>query len=187
MGDDILAVADACNVENFLLCGFSFGGNVSRYLATCSDRISKVVMLGNRMGTSVSDEFRQFIFEFRDRWKPVVDTAGEKFDPKLLSAKDQEDIHQFSFPSESLPYVLAWSIAMLDWGTVTPNDLPCSTLWLIGSKNEKAMESMNEYEKEIPGSNVQVRILKGMTHEQEFEKIDQVLPVILDFVREGAK
>src|SRR5512135_1695314 len=31
MGEDILAVADACNAEHFLVCGFSFGGNVSRY------------------------------------------------------------------------------------------------------------------------------------------------------------
>ncbi len=185
LGQDILAVADTCGFEQFILCGFSFGGNVGRYLATHSDRISKMVMLGNRLGTGVSGEFRQFIFDFRDRWKSVVDNAGDIFDPKLLSAKDQEDIRKLSFPGESLPYVLAWSTAMLDWGTVTPKDIRCPTLWLIGSENPGALESFRKYEAEIPDSTVSVRIIEGLTHEQEFDNIEQVLPVVLDFIRGG--
>jgi pimeloyl-ACP methyl ester carboxylesterase len=183
MGQDILAVADACSVERFIPCSFSFGGNVGRYLTAHSDRVSKMVMLGNRLSGS-SDEHRQFIFDFRARWTPVVEAAhGGKFDPKSLSQKDQEDNRELSFPGELLPSVLAWSTAMLDWDAVPPADLLCPTLWLIGTENEKAMESFKEYEKELPGSNVQVHILEGMTHEQEFEKIDQVLPIILDFIR----
>ena len=187
MGQDILAVADACSVELFILCGFSFGGNVGRYLAARSDRVTKMVMLGNRL-SGVSDEHRQFVFDFRARWEPVVEAArGGAFDPKFLSQKDQEDIRELSFPGELLPSVLAWSIAMLDWGTVTPNDLRCPTLWLIGSENPGALESLRKYEKEIPNSKVSVRVIKGLTHEQEFNNIEQVLPVILEFVREGAK
>jgi len=184
MGQDLLAVADACKVERFILCGYSFGGNVGRYLVPRSDRVSKMVMLGNRLGTGVSGEFRQFVFDFRARWAPVVETAwGGVFDPKSLSPKDQEEIRQLSFPAELLPAVLAWSSAMLDWETVTPADLRCPTLWLIGSENQNAMESYRKYEVEIPGSNVQPRILDGMTHEQEFNEIDRVLPMILDFIR----
>jgi pimeloyl-ACP methyl ester carboxylesterase len=183
MGQDILTVADACGFGHFILCGYSFGGNVGRYLAVRSDRISKMVMLGNRLSGS-SDKHRQFVFDFRTRWEPVVGIArGSAFDPKFLAQKDQEDIGQLSFPAELLPSVLAWTTAMLDWGLVAPADLRCPTLWLIGSENEKAAESLKEYEKEIAGSNVQVRIIKGLNHEQEFNDIEQVLPVILDFVR----
>lgn len=183
MRQDILAVVDACTFERFILWGYSFGGNVGRYLAACSNRVSKMIMLGNRL-SGVSDEHRQFVFDFRTRWTPVIEAARvDGFDPRSLSQKDQEDIAQLSFPSEQLPVVLAWTIAMLDWDMVAPDHLRCPTLWLIGSKNEKAMESFNEYEKEIPGSNVQVHILKALTHGQEFENIDQVLPFILDFVR----
>jgi len=183
MGQDILAVADACNAERFILCGYSFGGNVGRYLAASSARVSRMVMLGNRMA-GASGEHRQFIFDFRARWAPVVEAArGGAFDPKSLSQKDQEDIQGLSFPGELLPSVLAWSTAMLDWGTVTPAEFRCPTLWLIGSENDKALESFREYEEELPGSNVQVRMLEGMNHEQEFENIDQVLPVILEFVK----
>ena len=183
MGQDILAVADACDAERFLLCGFSFGGNVGRYLAARSNRVSRLIMLGNRIGPGVSGEFRLFVLDFRARWGPVVQAAGNVFDPDRLSEKDQEDIRQLSFPGVLLPTVLAWSMAMLDWGTVTPADLHCPTLWLIGSENDKAMESLKDYEGQIHGSQIQVRIIEGMNHEQEFDNIEQVLPVILDFVR----
>jgi pimeloyl-ACP methyl ester carboxylesterase len=183
MGEDILAVADACNARHFLVCGFSFGGNVSRYLASCSGRIAKLVMLGNRLGTGVSGEFRRMVLDFRERWTSVVKNAGISFDPKLLSTKDQEDIRQFSFPGETLPYVLAWSTAMLEWGTVTPKDLLCPSLWIIGTANTNALAGYKEYEKELAYSRVQVRLFEGMTHEQEFKNIEQVLPVILEFIR----
>lgn len=187
MGDDILAVADACGVDRFILWGYSFGGNVERYLATRSERVSKMVMLGNRMSGS-SDSHRQFISEFRTRWEPVVRAAQSgMFDPKSLSQKDQGDMRELSFPGELLPSVLAWSTAMLDWGIVTPADILCPTLWLIGTENDKALESFREHESEIPNSNVQVRILKGLNHEQEFNNIEQVLPVILDFIKGSAK
>jgi len=183
MGQDILAVADACNAERFILCGFSFGGNVGRYLAACSNRVSKLIMLGNRIGPGVSAEFRLFIHDFRARWSPVVQAAGNVFDPDRLSEKDQDDIRQLSFPGKLLPAVLAWSTAMLDWGTVTPADLHCPTLWLIGSENDTAMQSLKNYREQIHDLQIQVRIIEGLNHEQEFENIEQVLPAILDFVR----
>ena len=73
---------------------------------------------------------------------------------------------------------------MLDWSAITPKDLRCLTLWLIGSENPGAMESFRIYEAEIPNSKVNVHIIKkGLNHEQEFNDIEQVLLVILDFVR----
>jgi pimeloyl-ACP methyl ester carboxylesterase len=186
MGNDILAVADVCNEECFLLCGFSFGGNVSRYLAARSKRVSKLVMVGSRMAGS-SEEHRQFIFDFRTRWEPVVKAAQGALDPKSLSQKDLADIQELSFPGEFLPSVLAWSTATLDWPLIKPKDFLCFTLWLIGTENDKAMESYKEHEAEIPGSKVQVHLLEGLNHEQEFENIDQVLPIMLEFLREGEK
>jgi len=183
MGEDLLAVADTCALDRFILCGYSFGGNVGRYLATRSERVSKLVLLGNRLGTGVSGDFRQFVFDFRDHWEPVVKATQGAFDPKSLSAKDQEAIRQLSFPGELLPSVLAWSTAMLEWETVTPTDLRCPTLWLIGSENPGALENFRKYESEIPDSKVQVHILEGLDHEQEFNNIERVLPIILDFIR----
>lgn len=72
---------------------------------------------------------------------------------------------------------------MLDWGTVTPADILCPALWLTGSENKNAMDSFMEYQGDLPVSKVQVRIFEGMTHVQEFKNIDQILPVILNFIR----
>jgi pimeloyl-ACP methyl ester carboxylesterase len=182
MGQDFLAVAEACGVEDFILWGYSLGGNAGRYLAARSDRVSKLIMMGNRLGSGASGEFRQFVLDFRARWVPVVQAArGEAFDILSLPPKDQEEIQQLSFPGVSLPSVLAWSSAMLDWGVITPADLRCPTLWLIGSENRGAMDSYRQYKGSLPGSKVQVYVLEGLTHEQEVAEIDQVLPIILAF------
>ncbi len=41
---DLLAVADDCGVEQFILWGYSFGANVGRYLAVRSERVMSVVL-----------------------------------------------------------------------------------------------------------------------------------------------
>ena len=40
ISDDLYAIADACNVSQFAIWGFSFGGNIARYPAAWSDRVS---------------------------------------------------------------------------------------------------------------------------------------------------
>jgi pimeloyl-ACP methyl ester carboxylesterase len=184
LGQDILAVADACGLERFSLCGYSFGGRVGSHLASCSNRIMRLVMIGNRLGTGVSPTHRQFVLDLRARWTTMVEMAGDKFDLQSLSEKDRGDIKQLTFPGESLPSVLAWSTAMLTWATVSPSDLLCPTLWLIGSENDKALDTLREYENEIPDSSIRVRIIEGLNHGEEFESIDKILPTILPFIKQ---
>ena len=45
-GQDILTVADACDIETFIMWGMSFGGKVGRYLAVESERVKKFIMMG---------------------------------------------------------------------------------------------------------------------------------------------
>ena len=45
------------------------------------------------------------------------------------------------------------------------------------------MDSFKEHEVELTGSKVQAHIPEGMTHEQEFENTEQVLPVFLEFIK----
>ncbi|MBU1879225.1 MAG: alpha/beta fold hydrolase, partial [Chloroflexi bacterium] len=37
---DLYAVADACDSQRFAVCGFSFGGNIARYLGAWSQRVT---------------------------------------------------------------------------------------------------------------------------------------------------
>jgi pimeloyl-ACP methyl ester carboxylesterase len=50
MIQDILAVADACGVDRFTIWGFSFGGKVGRYVATHSERVAKIILMGTPLG-----------------------------------------------------------------------------------------------------------------------------------------
>jgi pimeloyl-ACP methyl ester carboxylesterase len=177
---DILAVADACGLEHFAICGFSYGGNIGRYLAAQSARITKLIMVGIPFGPGASGDFRQFILRFRDHWLPIVQAQADgTLDVQLLSPEDQGDLQHGRIPA-----TLAWLSAMLEWATIEPRDLLCPTLWLVGSRNDNALTSIKEYESALKESKVQVQFVDGLNHEQEFTEIDQVLPMIRAFIQE---
>ena len=44
------------------------------------------------------------------------------------------------------------------------------------------MDSFRKYKDSLKGSRVQAHIIEGFTHPQEFDEIDQVLPVVLAFM-----
>ncbi len=177
MCQDILLVADACDVEHFVIWGFSYGGNISRYLASQSDRVTKLIIMGIPFGQAAPGDFQQFIKEFRSHWKPIVQTY---LNGLLDLASLSEDDHD-SWQHMNVPVVLAWLTAMLDWGINEPQDLRCPTLWLTGSGNESTVASMKDYEGMIKETNVQIHIVDGIDHVQEFEKIDLVFPAMLSF------
>jgi pimeloyl-ACP methyl ester carboxylesterase len=179
MCQDILVVADACGVEHFTIWGFSYGGNIGRYLAAQSERVAKIIIMGIPFGLGASGDFRQFIKDFRAHWVPIVQAQLEgRLDLASLSEEDQEYLQQ-----TNVPITLAWLSAMLDWGTIEPADLRCPTLWLVGSENDHAMTSIREYEEALKRSKVQVHIVEGLNHHQEFTEIDTVLPVMLAFTK----
>ena len=71
MMQDVLAVADACEVEYFTIWGFSFCGRVGRYVATQSERVAKIILMGTPLGLGISREFRQYIEDFCVHWPPM--------------------------------------------------------------------------------------------------------------------
>jgi pimeloyl-ACP methyl ester carboxylesterase len=179
LNQDLLAVADACGVERFTIWGFSYGGNVGRYLATQSDRVAKMIIVGIPFGLGASGAVRRWIEDFLAHWTPIVQAqrAGT-LDLNTLSQDDRGSIQH-----GNIPVTLAWLTAMLDWTAIEPADLPCPTLWLVGSEDKNAMSSTKHYEAVLTGSNVQVCIIDGLNHFQEFTSIDRVLPVMLSFIQ----
>ena len=179
MCQDIISVADACGAKRFVLWGFSYGGNIGRYLASRSDRIAKLIIMGIPFGLAASGDFRQFINDFHSHWIPIVQAQlDDSLDLASLSEDDQ-DVWQHM----NVPVTLAWLTAMLDWGNNEPGDLRCPTLWLAGSKNESTIPSLHEYEDGLEGTNVQVHVVEGLNHVQEFEEIDVVFPTMLAFTK----
>ena len=137
MGQDILAVADACGVERFIIWGMSYGGKVSRHLAVQSERVAKLILMGTPLGLGVSGEIRQDVMDFCAHWPPIVQAQRDgTLDLDSLSQDDQDLLRRLS-----VPVVLAWVRAMLDWPAIEPADFRCPTLWLVGSEDRHAMAS----------------------------------------------
>ena len=179
MCNDILAVANVCAVENFTLWGYSYGGNIGRYLAASSRRVSKLIVMGIPFGLAAGGEFRNFITEFQAHWQPILQAkqAGS-LDVATLSDEDRDVMAMMD-----VPVTLAWLSAMLDWGANEPRDLLCPLLWISGSENEGTIASMEAYADTAVPPQVQTAVFDGLNHVQEFAEIDRVFPTMLTFTK----
>lgn len=176
---DVLAVADACAVDQFALWGFSYGGYIGRYLAAHGDRVQAFVMIGIAFGLGASGDFRTRVEQLRAYWAPIVRAHHEgTLDLASLSEADQAE-----YQRNTIPLTVAWLGAMLRWPTIEPHDLQCSTLWLVGSENPPAMASVQAYHAMLPTSSVQTQIVDGLNHRQELTEIDTVLPIMRAFTQ----
>ncbi|HTY61759.1 MAG TPA: alpha/beta hydrolase [Acidobacteriota bacterium] len=176
---DILTVACACGIEQFSLWGFSYGGNIGRYLAARSPRITSFIMIGVTFGLGASGDLRRWIIDSRDHWLPVLQAQADgTLNIRSLSQQDQDVLQKFNMPA-----TIAWTSGMLEWGSIEPGDILCPTLWLAGSRNTSAMAGIQEYKTALEGSKVQVRIVADLDHMQELTEIDKVLPLMLAFTR----
>jgi pimeloyl-ACP methyl ester carboxylesterase len=176
---DILSVADACGIDRFAIWGYSLGGNIGRYLAAQSSRVSSLIMMGVTFCLGASGEFRQLTIRFRDHWLPILEAQRNgTLDAQSLSQEDQEQLQ-----AGHIPLTVAFASGMLEWGSLEPCDVRCPTLWLAGSRNDFAMAGIGEYRTQLKGSNVQVQVIEGLDHSQELTSIDKVLPVMLAFTR----
>ena len=175
---DILAVADACEAQQFSIWGFSLGGNVGRYVAATSSRVHKLIMMGGVFGPGASGEARETIEQTLEAWLPVVrlKRAG-KLDPARLPPEARE-----AMETVDLVPMIALLQAMLEWRAVEPEDVLCPTLWLSGSENPGALENMRAREGRLANSKVESAIIDGLTHEEEFTNIEAVLPALIAFM-----
>jgi pimeloyl-ACP methyl ester carboxylesterase len=183
MCQDFLAAADACEAEHFTVWGMSFGGKIGRYLAAGyptpaqSRRVTRMVLMGTPLGPSVTGQLRQEAVDFCAHWPPIAQAQQQgTLDIATLSQYDQEFLRNFK-----VPVMLGWVRAMLGWPDVEPRGFRCPTLWLVGSQDAPAIDSLEVYQSCLEGSRLQVQVLEGLDHMQVFEQIDRVYPLMLEF------
>ncbi len=177
---DQLAVVDAAGVDRFAVWGFSYGANMGRYLAACSDRPVKIVLMGEPFGPGASGGFRDTILRRCAHWGPILAAHAQgALDPAALSAEDYRELE-----TGSAAVVHAFLSALLDWPPIVPADLRCPALCLVGSRNTEAIANLKEYGQAIHRAGVRVCVLDGFDHWQEFAEIETVLPIMLAFTCE---
>jgi len=175
--DDVLSVADAVGETRFSVWGYSYGGNIARYLPAHSDRVTKLVMIGVPFGAAAPAEFRAYAVNLRTKWTPTIEAhrAGR------LSLESLSEQDRIWWQKGNIPSTVAQLSAILNWPPVQPSDLQCPTLWVMGTDNETAMRSLKEYQQSLSATNVTAHLLPGLAHDEELKRIDDVLATMRDF------
>jgi pimeloyl-ACP methyl ester carboxylesterase len=122
---------------------------------------------------------RQDAVDFCTHWPPIMQAQREgTLDLDSISQDDQDFLDHFN-----VPVMLGWVSAMLDWPVIEPLDFLCPALWIAGSDDHHAIASIKKYEESLKGSMVQVHIVVGLDHNQLFDEIETVFPIMLAFTK----
>jgi pimeloyl-ACP methyl ester carboxylesterase len=134
-------------------------------------------MIGVGFGAAVPDNFREYAQGVKAKWTPVIERhrAGT-LDVNALSEADR-----MSWQRANIEAMLAQLSALCDWPDVQPADLRCPTLWVVGTANDNAMNSVRDYEQQLTGTSVSLHLMAGLTHEDELRRIEALLPPLRDF------
>jgi pimeloyl-ACP methyl ester carboxylesterase len=169
---DLNAVADACGAQQFSIWGYSLGGNIARYLGAWSDRVRAIAVIGVPLGHDPA--FDQYLHQFVCKWKPAArpqgaSTAAEK---KKSRIKGQ------------IPVWLACFQAMLDWPHIEAADIVCPTMLVVGTRNKSAIEWVKANRQSLDSANVNLQVVTGLNHNQEFSAIEHVLPLVRSYLKD---
>jgi pimeloyl-ACP methyl ester carboxylesterase len=175
---DITSVADACEVQQFGIWGFSFGGNIARYLGAWSDRVTAIAVIGVPFGPAVDKNFDRYIADLESKWGPSVRAYNEG----KLKEKERKGIEK-----RQLAVWLPCFQAMRDWPDIKPGDIHCPTMLLVGTKNKDTMNWVGVNHEVLSRAGTRVETIQGLTHSQEFSEINQVFPVVSTFLSQNLR
>jgi pimeloyl-ACP methyl ester carboxylesterase len=166
--EDLYAVADGCDAEEFGVWGFSFGGNIARYLGAWSDRVTAIAVIGVPFGPAVTKEFDQYVDDYVKRW----DTQAQAY---LRGERAK--------PSQAFVWWACFQ-AMRGWPDVEPGDVGCPAMVLVGTMNESVMAWVAANQGSLDAASVRVEVVEGLSHAREFDEVARVFPVVSSFFRE---
>lgn len=175
---DVNAVADACGAAQYLIWGYSFGGNIARYLAAWSARVQAIAVIGVPFGPAVHADFDQFITEFVTRWGP----SAEAYRTGGLSP-----VQHKSAIKGRIPALVACFQAMRGWPGIAPGDVRCPALLLAGTRNKGTVSWIEANRPALERARLEVVIVDGLDHPQEFTQVERVYPLVAAFLQEQAR
>ena len=82
-----------------------------------------------------------------------------------------------------IPALVACFQAMRDWPSIDPGEVRCPALLLAGSRNTGVMKWIAANRQALDRANVQIEIVDGLDHPQEFSQVEQVYPLVAPFLK----
>ncbi len=183
IADDILTVADACAVDRFGIWGFSLGGNVARYPAWWSERVAAIAVIGVPLyGPGIPQtpvvDWAAVAQSIIDKWRPLIEVADAGTLPDDTAEEDRQALERGAAHATA-----ALFSEMFNWPVVEPGTIHCSTMLLIGTANEPVMAWLDANRQALEAEDVQLALVDGLDHFQEFTEVDKVLPVVSTFFK----
>ena len=168
---DLYAVADAAKQAQFAIWGFSFGGNIARYPAAWSERINAIAVVGVPFGPAVDEAFDAYIRGLEKKYGHLAKDQKQETEPQKRRSPIKGQMAGW----------LACFQAMRNWPCIDPGDLRCPALLVVGTNNENVMRWVDSQRGALDQADIELQIIDGLTHNQEFTQIDRVFPVIHSF------
>jgi len=134
-------------------------------------------MIGIGFGAAAPERFRDHALSLAEKWTPIIDAhRSGHLDLSTLSEPDRA-----IWQKGTIEPTVAQLRAIVEWPDVEPRDLRCPTLWMVGTRNETAMQSVEAYSGLLHGTPVTLQLAPGLTHEDELTQVDTMLPRLRAF------
>lgn len=172
---DLAAVLDACEVNDCLYWGWSFGGTIGTHFAATSKRVHRAVIAGTYFGPIFS----------QGRWvqdnQEIAKIASAKREGRLDESGLEEPRRRFA---EAIDLDLLWArrYAAESWPAIAPADLCCPTFLYTGTNDGTIVTSLQEQQPAIEAAGHRLHIFDDFDHIQLVSERASVLPVIGPFL-----
>lgn len=171
---DLLAVADECEAEEFSLWGHSWGATIALQMAAACHRVQCAVAAGTVFGKVFTEAFTaRFVSEMENAQRARY---RGKLDGLTL-------IERFYANRNDLPILIASCLGSAEWPPTEPQDLLCPALIYAGTVYEAATNDILARKEAFERTRVQPALLEGLTHLQEITEVKKVAPLVLPFLR----
>lgn len=157
---DINAVLDACDVEQCLYWGWSFGGTIGAHLAASTDRCKAAVIAGTYFGPITQE--KQWVQDTRE----IAEIAKAKREGRLDEIDIPEATRELARAND-IDLYWARRYGCESWPAVEPADLRCPAIIYTGSADHvRIVEMLNEQQESIEKAGLQFHSFDGFDHFQ---------------------
>ncbi len=173
---DLHAVADHCQIENFLLWGHSWGATIGLEMAVYSKRVQRAIIAGTIFG-------KVFTEAHTNKFVAELENAHQARQTGNLTGLTPVEHYYANRTDLDLAVLIACTQACRDWPAVEPEQLLCPTLIYAGTEFEAASTDIRQREATFRTTGLQYALLEGLNHAQEITELDVVLPLVRPFLR----